>query len=113
MSILVVTLGQAHRHQFDRIDDPATNCRNNLSVWNRATGDPEISNGNSEPLYFKALERLVVNDREAAIMSLQESLKKDPRYSRFVIKDPDLQQLRDDERFQDLLGGCPLTSDTH
>ncbi|MGI9272216.1 MAG: TPR end-of-group domain-containing protein [Woeseiaceae bacterium] len=64
----------------------------------------EKSNRDSEALYFKVLERLVVNDREPAIAALQESLEMDPRYSRFVETDPDLQQLRDDERFQELLG---------
>ncbi len=63
----------------------------------------ETSNRNSEAFYFKALERLVANDREAAIAALEDSLEMDPRYSRFLETDPDLQQLRDDERFQELL----------
>ena len=63
----------------------------------------ETSNRNSEAFYFKALERLVANDREAAIAALEDSLEMDPRYSRFLETDPDLQQLRDDQRFQELL----------
>lgn len=63
----------------------------------------ETSNRNSEAFYFKALERLVANDPEAAIAALEDSLEMDPRYSRFLETDPDLQQLRDDERFQELL----------
>lgn len=62
----------------------------------------EISNRNSEAFYFKALERLVANDKDAAIAALDDSLEMDPRYSRFLETDPDLQQLRDDERFQEL-----------
>ncbi|MGB5589173.1 MAG: tetratricopeptide repeat protein [Gammaproteobacteria bacterium] len=63
----------------------------------------ETSNRNSEAFYFKALERLVANDPEAAIAALEDSLEMDPRYSRFLETDPDLQQLRDDQRFQELL----------
>ncbi len=66
-----------------------------------------MSNSNSEAFYFKALERLVVDDREAAIDALQMSLEMDPHYSRFLKTDPDLQVLSDDVRFQALLDQFP------
>ncbi len=85
-----------------------------LGLYRAYLGDAEVadeliasavslSNRNSEALYFRALERLVVADRDSAIAALEEALAMDAGYLRFLRTDPDLQQLMDNPRFRSLI----------
>ena len=62
----------------------------------------EESGRNAEALYYQALARLVLGETEGALDALAESLGADPYYQQFVDTDPDLAQLRGNERLEAL-----------
>jgi len=78
---------------LDRPDDA-------LRLINRSV---EMSQGNSEPLYFLALAHLEFGDQDSALDALEEAVAADPRYVTFIASDPDLQQIHDNERMIKLL----------
>ena len=53
--------------------------------------------------YYQALVELNAGDRNGALDALEKAVAKDGEYRQFVAWDPDLQQLRDSERFTALL----------
>lgn len=65
----------------------------------------EQSQRNPEILYLQALALLQTGDAETAIDRLEEAVAADGRYQQFIAADPDLQALRQNERFASLLPG--------
>ncbi|GAB5379577.1 MAG: hypothetical protein Alis3KO_29730 [Aliiglaciecola sp.] len=63
----------------------------------------EQSNRYPELLYFKALASLEHGGDEASITLLEEAVAAEPYYRQFIALDPDLQQLKEQARFQKLL----------
>jgi TolB-like protein/Flp pilus assembly protein TadD len=62
-----------------------------------------LSRRNSEPLYFLALAHLRFGDQDSALDALEEAVASDARYATFIASDPDLQQIRGNERMIRLL----------
>lgn len=62
-----------------------------------------LSGRNPESLYYQALARLEYGDRNGALEVLEEAVAADEKYSQFIETDPDLQSLRDSDRFLRLL----------
>lgn len=72
----------------------------------REVGRAVADSGRSpEALYYQALVRLRLGDRDGALEALSEALDKDPQYRQFVQTDPDLIALAGDPRFCRLSGG--------
>jgi len=63
----------------------------------------KMSQGNAEALYYQALARLQTGDTDGAIDALVDAVAADEQYRQFIETDPDVQQLKDTERFVQLL----------
>jgi TolB-like protein/tetratricopeptide (TPR) repeat protein len=63
------------------------------------------SGNNPEVRYMQALALLQMGDAEGALDQLEESIKASELYRRFLVIDPDLQSLRENERYAGLLHG--------
>lgn len=61
------------------------------------------SQGNSEALYYQALVRLEFGDTRGALDALEEAVSRDEQYRQFLVSDPDLRVIADNERFRRLL----------
>jgi len=63
----------------------------------------DLSNGDSEALYYQALAVLRTGDADGALDALEEAVASDDRYRQFIETDPDLKALSDSPRYQALL----------
>ena len=66
----------------------------------RAVG---LSQRNAEALYYQALVLLEGGDADGALDALAEAVAADESYRKFLTSDPDMQVLRDEQRFRALL----------
>lgn len=62
-----------------------------------------MSHRKPEALYYQALARLKTGDENNALDALEEAVATDEQYRQFINSDPDLQPLKDSERFARLL----------
>lgn len=62
------------------------------------------SSGSAEALYYLALARVHLGDREGGLDALERAVEVDPQYQQFVRNDPDLAVLADSPRFAALAG---------
>ena len=65
----------------------------------------ELHPGNASLLYNLACVEALMGDHEAALEHLAESAT-NPRFREYAVTDPDLDSLRDDPRFRELVGGA-------
>jgi len=63
----------------------------------------ELSNGDSEALYYQALAVLRTGDADAALDALEKAVASDDQYRQFIETDPDLKTLSASPRYQALL----------
>ena len=68
-----------------------------------ATKAVEMSDGTAEALYYLALVRLESDDSTGAITALEASIARSESFRRYLIEDPDLQELKDNPRFRALI----------
>ena len=87
-------LGLYYLH-LGRTDDALRFIRRSISLSER----------NSEALYYEALARVELGDNSGALDALEEAVAGDEGFRQFVETDPDLQALRESERFVRLLQG--------
>ena len=62
-----------------------------------------VSRQSPEALYYLALVKLQVNDREGALQALEDAVAADGQYRKLIESDPDLAVLRGNERFDRLI----------
>ncbi len=88
---------------FDPVSAPMGRTEESLRLVDRSVS---MSQRTSVALYYEALARLKTPDQNGALDALEEAVATNEQYGQFIDSDPDLQPLRDSERFARLLPGA-------